>query len=381
MSLPGKTRWLPESGGRMGARVAVAGASGYAGGEILRLLAGHPDIELGAVTADSQAGQPIGIVHPQLAGVPGLADRRFDALEPGSIADCDLAFIALPHGQSASLAGQLPDATRIVDLGADFRLADPADWARYYGTAHAGRWTYGLPELPGARARISAAARVAAPGCYATAAIVALAPLLAAGLAEPADVAIVAASGTSGAGRAAKPELLGSEVMGSVSAYQAGGLHRHTPEIEQALTEAIAAGRTAVASGRSLLASPRVTISFTPLLAPMPRGILATCTARLAPGCAGTGATAALRNAISAAYQGEPFICLLPDGRWPATAPVAGSNAVHLQVAADRHAGRAVVVAAIDNLGKGAAGQAIQNANLMLGLPETAGLTTYGVAP
>jgi len=193
----------------MGARVAVAGASGYAGGEILRLLAGHPDIELGAVTADSQAGQPIGIVHPQLAGVPGLADRRFGALEPGSIADCDLAFIALPHGQSASLAGQLPDATRIVDLGADFRLADPADWARYYGTAHAGRWTYGLPELPGARARISAAARVAAPGCYATAAIVALAPLLAAGLAEPADVAIVAASGTSGAGRAAKPELLG----------------------------------------------------------------------------------------------------------------------------------------------------------------------------
>jgi N-acetyl-gamma-glutamyl-phosphate reductase len=367
MSLPGKTRWLPETGGRMGARVAVAGASGYAGGEILRLLAGHPDIELGAVTADSKAGQPIGIVHPQLAGVPGLADRRFGALEPGSIADCDLAFIALPHGQSASLAGQLPDATRIVDLGADFRLADPADWARYYGTAHAGRWTYGLPELPGARARISAAARVAAPGCYATAAIVALAPLLAAGLAEPADVAIVAASGTSGAGRAAKPELLGSEVMGSVSAYQAGGLHRHIPEIEQALTE--------VSTGA------RVTISFTPLLAPMPRGILATCTARLGPGCAGTGAAAALRNAISAAYQGEPFICLLPDGRWPATAPVAGSNAVHLQVAADLHAGRAVVVAAIDNLGKGAAGQAIQNANLMLGLPETAGLTTYGVAP
>jgi N-acetyl-gamma-glutamyl-phosphate reductase len=180
-------------------------------------------------------------------------------------------------------------------------------------------------------------------------------------------VAIVAASGSSGAGRAAKPELLGSEVMGSVSAYQAGGLHRHIPEIEQALTEASAGAR--------------VTISFTPLLAPMPRGILATCTARLAPGCAGTGATAALRNAISAAYQGEPFICLLPDGRWPATAPVTGSNAVHLQVAADLHAGRAVVVAAIDNLGKGAAGQAIQNANLMLGLPETAGLTTYGVAP
>ncbi len=364
----------------MGARVAVVGASGYAGGELLRLLAGHPHIELGAVTADSRAGQPIGIVHPQLAGVPGLADRRFDAMLPGPIADCDLAFIALPHGQSASLVSQLPDATSIVDLGADFRLADPADWTSYYGTAHAGHWTYGLPELPGARARISAAARVAAPGCYATAAIVALAPLLAAGLAEPADVTIVAASGSSGAGRAAKPELLGSEVMGSVSAYQVGGLHRHTPEIEQALTEAIGAGRKA-ADPASAGQLPPVTISFTPLLAPMPRGILATCTARLAAGCAGTGAAAALRDAMSAAYRGEPFICLLPAGRWPATAAVGGSNAVHLQVAADLHAGRAVAVAAIDNLGKGAAGQAIQNANLMLGLPETAGLSTYGVAP
>jgi N-acetyl-gamma-glutamyl-phosphate reductase len=384
----------------MGALVAVAGASGYAGGELLRLLAGHPDLELGAVTADSKAGQPIGVVHPHLAGVPGLAGRRFGAMGPGLIADSDLAFLALPHGQSASLASQLPDAVKIVDLGADFRLADPADWARYYGTAHAGRWTYGLPELPGARARIRAAGRVAAPGCYATAAIVALAPLLAAGLAEPADVAIVAASGTSGAGRAAKPELLGSEVMGSVSAYQVAGLHRHTPEIEQALSDVITAARAASAppqgsgsrdrtpwmvSDRGIHhpaeGSPRVTISFTPLLAPMPRGILATCTARLAPGCAGPGATAMLRNAISAAYLGEPFICLLPDGRWPATAPVGGSNAVHIQVAADLHAGRAVVVAAIDNLGKGAAGQAIQNANLMLGLPETAGLTTYGVAP
>src|SRR6266705_5317022 len=224
----------------MGARVAVAGASGYAGGELLRLLAGHPHLELAAVTADSKAGQPVGIVHPHLAGAPGLADRRFDATDPDLIADCDLAFLALPHGQSAALATRLPQATKIVDLGADFRLADPADWARYYGTAHAGRWTYGLPELPGARARIRSASRVAVPGCYATAAIVALAPLLAAGLAAPADVAIVAASGTSGGGRAAKPELLGSEVMGSVSAYQVGGTHRHTPENEQALTEAIA---------------------------------------------------------------------------------------------------------------------------------------------
>ncbi len=380
----------------MGARVAVAGASGYAGGELLRLLAGHPHLELAAVTADSKAGQPVGIVHPHLAGVPGLADRRFDATDPGLIADCDLAFLALPHGQSAALAARLPQATKIVDLGADFRLADPADWARYYGTAHAGRWTYGLPELPGARARIRSSARVAAPGCYATAAIVALAPLLAAGLAEPADVAIVAASGSSGAGRTARPELLGSELMGSVAAYQVAGLHRHTPEIEQALGEA--AGAAGAGDTASPLASgaPRVTISFTPLLVPMPRGILATCTARLAGAAARhatasarhaampgrqDAATAMLRDAMCAAYAGEPFSCLLPEGRWPATAAVIGSNAVHLQVAADTHAGRAVVVAAIDNLGKGAAGQAIQNGNLMLGLPETAGLTTYGVAP
>jgi N-acetyl-gamma-glutamyl-phosphate reductase len=397
----------------MGARVAVAGASGYAGGELLRLLAGHPDLELAAVTADSKAGQPIGIVHPQLAGLPALAGRRFDATDPGLISGCDLAFLALPPGQSAPLAARVPETTKIVDLGADFRLADPAAWARYYGTPHAGRWVFGLPELPGARARIRAASRVAAPGCYATAAIVALAPLLVAGLVEPADVVIVAASGTSGAGRAAKAELLGSEVMGSVSAYQVAGAHRHTPEIEQALGEAIAdAGRlggaaggpggAAAGSGDSTEAgggTPRVTISFTPLLAPMPRGILATCTARLASGwrdgmgaggaadaaASGPGAqdaaTVLLRDALAAAYAGEPFACLLPAGCWPATAAVGGSNVVHLQAAADIRAGRAVAVAAIDNLGKGAAGQAIQNANIMLGLPETAGLTTYGVAP
>jgi len=370
----------------MGARVAVAGASGYAGGELLRLLAGHPDLEIGAVTADSKAGQPVGAVHPQLAGLPALAERLFDATDPGLLSGCDLVFLALPHGQSGPLASRLPDATRIVDLGADFRLADAEAWTRYYGTPHQGRWIFGLPELPGARAQIRAATRVANPGCYATAAIVALAPLLAAGLVEPADIVIVAASGTSGAGRAAKAELLGSEVMGSVSAYQVAGTHRHTPEIEQALGEA---------------AGAQVTISFTPMLAPMPRGILATCTARLASGwqaaagltepgrqnpeAAGTGAgdaaSAVLREALSGAYASEPFICLLPEGRWPATAAVGGSNAAHLQGAADTRAGRAVAVAAIDNLGKGAAGQAIQNANLMLGLPETAGLTTYGVAP
>ncbi len=244
---------------------------------------------------------------------------------------------------------------------------------------HAGRWATGLPELPGARARVRAAARVAVPGCYATAAIIALAPLAAADLIEPDDVVIVATSGTSGAGRSLRPDLLGSEVMGAVSSYQAGGTHRHTPEIEQALGEA---AEQAVGPGGPG-GSGRWTVSFTPLLVPMPRGILATCTARLRPG-AGAGAPwceAQLRRALAEAYAGEPFVCMLPDGRWPTTSAVAGSNGVHLQAAADARTGRCTVVAAIDNLGKGAAGQAMQNANLMLGLPETAGLTACGVAP
>jgi N-acetyl-gamma-glutamyl-phosphate reductase len=367
----------------MGARVAVAGASGYAGGELLRLIAGHPDLELAAVTADSNAGRLVGAVHPNLAGLPALAGRTFEPSGAGGAAfDCDLAFLALPPGQSASFAGQLGDGVKVVDLGADYRLADAAAWARHYGSAHAGRWPCGLPELPQAREQIRAADRVAVPGCYATAAILALAPLLAAGLIEPADIVIVAASGTSGAGRVLRQELLGSEVMGSAAAYQAGGAHRHTPEIEQALEAVRPAAGPGAANG--------VRVSFTPLLAPMPRGILATCTARLAgPGLADTGLagtgladdTERLREALADGYQSEPFVCVLPEGCWPATAAVAGSNGVHLQAAADARTGRATVLAALDNLGKGAAGQAVQVANLMLGLPETAGLTAAGIAP
>ena len=373
----------------MGARVAVAGASGYAGGELLRLLAGHPDLEIGPLTAGSNAGAPVTSVHPNLIG---LADRTFGPADPAVLAGADLVFMAMPHAEAAALATELPAAVKIVDLGAGFRLADPASWARYYGGEHAGTWTYGLPELPGARERIRASARVAAPGCYATASILALAPLLASGLAEPADIVIVAASGTSGAGRAPAPNLMGSEVMGAVFAYKAGGVHRHTPEIEEALQRVLAPDG----------AGARVTISFTPTLAPMPRGILATATARLAGDAAaaaaaghaagaGNGtaaadageaaATALLRESIGAAYAAETFVHLLPEGYWPGTGATAGSNAAQLQAAADTHAGRAVVVSAIDNLGKGAAGQALQNANLMLGLPESAGLTAYGVAP
>jgi N-acetyl-gamma-glutamyl-phosphate reductase len=362
----------------MGARVAVAGASGYAGGELLRLLAGHPDLELGTVTADSNAGRAIAEVHPQLSGVASLAGRAFDTPDAIHASGCDLAFLALPPGQSSQLAGVLPGGIKIVDLGPDFRLADAGAWTRHYAGDHPGRWICGLPELPAARDRIRAASRVAVPGCYATAAILALTPVLAAGLAEPDDVVIVAASGTSGAGRVARPELLGSEVMGAVSAYLAGGAHRHTPEIEQAIDDAIRRGASP-ASGR------RASVSFTPILAPMSRGILATCTARLTRRPdgerAGEAATDMLRAALSQAYAGEPFVTVLPPGRWPSTASVGGSNAVHIQAAADSRAGRAIVVAAIDNLGKGAAGQAIQNANLMLGLSETAGLSACGIAP
>ncbi|HEX2818891.1 MAG TPA: N-acetyl-gamma-glutamyl-phosphate reductase [Streptosporangiaceae bacterium] len=349
----------------MGARVAVAGASGYAGGELLRLLAGHPELEIGPLTAASSAGTPVTAVHPQLTGHPRLNDRVFSRTDPNTLADADLLFTALPHGESAQLAAQLPAQLKVIDLGADFRLADAQAWTRYYPTPHAGQWTYGLPELPGARDAIKAATTVAAPGCYATASILALAPLLAAGLADPADIVIVAASGTSGAGRSPRPDLLGSEVMGSMSAYQVGGAHRHTPEIEQALF-----------SERARLSpSSPVTVSFTPTLAPMSRGILATCTAT------SDAPASQLREALHHAYGHEPFVHLLPEGRWPATGPTSGTNAAHLQVAADAHAGRAVVVCALDNLVKGAAGQAIQIANLMLGLPETTGLTAFGVAP
>jgi N-acetyl-gamma-glutamyl-phosphate reductase len=359
----------------MGIRVAVAGASGYAGGELLRLLAGHPDLEIAAVSAGGSAGKPITSIHPNLTGHPDFDGKNFDATTADTLGGAELIFMALPHGESATLAAQLPDA-RIVDLSADFRLGDEAAWHQFYGDAgYAGRWTYGLPELPAAagqpsnRDKIKAAQTVAAPGCYATTSILALAPLLAAGLVEPADIVIVAASGTSGAGRSLRADLLASEVMGSMSAYKVGGTHRHIPEIEQALSE--------------VLPEPgNVTLSFTPTLAPMSRGILATSTARLTPAVTeAKDPTGVLRSAFADTYGGGPFVHLLPEGQWPVTAAVYGSNGAHVQAAADRPAGRAVVVTTTDNLGKGAAGQAVQIANLMLGLPETAGLTTHGVTP
>ncbi|MEV6815210.1 N-acetyl-gamma-glutamyl-phosphate reductase [Micromonospora sp. NPDC051296] len=333
----------------MGIRVAVAGASGYAGGELLRLLAGHPEFDLVAATAHRQAGQPLDAVHPQLTGL----DLVLAETDPGLLAEADLVFLALPHGESAAIAAQLPATVRVVDLGADHRLVDGDAWAGYYGGPHAGAWTYGLPELPGQRERIAAATRVANTGCYAATIILALAPLIAAGAAQPADVVVVAASGTSGAGRAAKPHLLASEVMGDLSPYRVGA-HQHVPEIKQAT------GATG--------------LSFTPVLAPMPRGILATVTALPAR-------EVDPRTVLAEAYADDPFVHLLPEGRWPHTAATLGGNSCHLQATVDTDSGRLIVVAALDNLGKGAAGQAVQNANLMFGLPETTGLSTWGVTP
>lgn len=338
---------------------AVAGASGYAGGELLRLLADHPGIEPTVLAAGGRAGEPVLAVHPNLGK---YADRVLVETSAEVLTSADIVFLALPPGQSAALVRDLPDATRVIDLGADFRLADVQAWTGYYGGAHAGTWTYGLPELLGQRALIAESTRVANPGCYATAVTLALAPVLSAGLAAADDIVVVAASGTSGAGRKSSDGLLATQVMGSMSAYKVGGEHQHTPEMEQSL------GRSA---GRA------VTLSFTPLLAPMPRGILATCTAVAAPGAT----VDAVRAALVDAYADEPFVHVLPAGHWPQTSSVAGSNAVHVQCAVDEHAGRVVIVSALDNLGKGAAGQALQNANLVLGLDEAAGLTATGVAP
>ncbi len=340
-------------------RVTVAGASGYAGGELLRLVSGHPGLELAVAAAGAAAGRPVTDSHPQL---PHLAGLRFVETRPDVLADADLVFLALPHGESAAIAATLPSGLPVVDLGADFRLADSADWEEFYGSPHAGTWTYGLPELPGARERIASSRRVANPGCYVTAITLALAPLLADGLATGDDVVVVAASGTSGAGRAPKPSLLATEVMGSMSAYKVGGTHQHTPEVAQNL--------------RAATGAP-VRLSFTPLLAPMPRGILATCSAPLAEGAS----EASVRDCLVEAYAGEPFVQVLAPGRWPTTAATIGGNGAHLQAAVDHAAGRVTVVAALDNLVKGAAGQAVQNANLVLGLPETAGLSAAGVAP
>jgi N-acetyl-gamma-glutamyl-phosphate reductase len=338
---------------------AVVGASGYAGGEVVRLLLGHPSLTVGPLMAASSAGARVTDLHP---GLVALSGRTFAGTDLDALAGVDVVFLALPHGESGALAAGLPAETVVVDLGADHRLEESEAWTRYYGGSWSGHWTYGMPELPGHRDQVAAARRIANPGCYPTGVILGLAPLLAAGLVEPDDVVVVAASGTTGAGRKPSDSLLASSVMGQLSTYKVGGTHQHTPEMEQALAEA---------------AGEPVTVSFTPVLAPMPRGILATTTARLAEGVT----TEELHEVLHAAYADEEFVSVLAPGSWPQTGATLGANTVHLQVAADSHSGRAVVVSAMDNLVKGAAGSAVQNANIALGLPEGAGLTTIGVAP
>jgi len=339
-------------------RVAVAGASGYAGGELLRLLLAHPRAEIGALTASSSAGTTIGASQPHL--VP-LADRVLEETSPEILSGHEVIFLALPHGASAAVAALLPADALVIDCGADFRLIDDAAWAQFYGGRRAGAWPYGLPELPGQRDALVSTRRIAVPGCYPTVSTLALAPAVGAGLVDPASITVVAVSGTSGAGRTAKPHLMAAEVSGSASAYGVG-THRHTPEIEQNL---------------ALLTTSPVRVSFTPVLAPLSRGILATATAVLQPGITDQQ----VREAYGVAYDKERFVHLLPKGRWPVTKATLGSNSVHVQVVADDRAGRLVAVAAIDNLTKGTAGAAIQCMNIALGLDEDAGLTTIGLAP
>lgn len=338
-------------------KVAVAGCTGYAGGELLRLLLTHPEVEVGAITGNSSVGDKLGTHQPHLRP---LSERVVQPTDAETLAGHDVVFLALPHGASAPIATQLGDDVLVVDSGADFRLADAEQWKHFYGSEHAGTWPYGLPELPGQREALSGSKRVAVPGCYPTASTLALLPAVAAGLVDTSQLHIVAASGTSGAGKSLKPHLLGSEIMGNVMPYAVGGTHRHTPEIIQNLSRV---------SGSS------VNVSFTPLLVPMPRGILATCSAPL------TGEADVVREAYESFYADEQFVTLLPEGSWPSTASVLGSNHVALQVTVDERTNRLIAISAIDNLTKGTAGGAIQSMNIALGLPEATGLNTIGVAP
>lgn len=336
-------------------KTGIVGASGYAGGELLRLLASHPVFDVIAITAHSNAGELITSIHPQLQGYAGKKFLSFTATE---FVDCELVFLALPHGESSKIIADLPASAKIVDLGADYRLENAQAWTKYYGTDHPGTWSYGLADIESFRNEISVSSKVANPGCYATAIALGTAP--ASDIADLSDVVVVAASGTTGAGRAAKVNLLASEVAGSLTSYKFGGVHQHTPEIEQSL---------------SAIARTPVTISFTPILAPMPRGILATITAKVS----GELTTEKVHSIYSSFYKDSAFVTVLAPGQMPKTSAVLGSNKVQMQVAVDQHSARLIVSVAIDNLVKGAAGQAIQNANLMCSLPETLGLDFDGV--
>jgi N-acetyl-gamma-glutamyl-phosphate reductase len=344
----------------MSFRVGVVGASGYTGAELLRLLAGHPGLEPVVVTSREFAGKDVAAVYPNLVAYAG---RSYDELDAERLAELDLVFLALPHGTSMALGARLAEASvRVVDLSADFRLEDPEAYPEWFGSAHVapewlGKWTYGLPELH--RREIAGGQTVANPGCYPTAALLALAPLVSTRLVDPATIVVSAASGVSGAGRGLTAGMHFSHIDSSFKAYTVTG-HKHTPEMEQELAR---------------LSGEPIRVSFVPHLVPMPRGLLATCLATLAPGAD----PEAITQAPATFYANEPFVRTTPAP--PETKYTLGSNACHVWTTADLRTGRAIAIAAIDNLGKGAAGQAIQNANLMLGLPETLGLTSEGVYP
>jgi len=343
--------------------VAVSGASGYAGGEILRLLAAHPDIEIRTVTAHSNAGQPLIEQQPHLRS---LAHLTLQATTPEILAGHDIVFLALPHGQSGQYTDALGDVPLVIDAGADHRLTSVDAWDAFYGGDFHEPWTYGVPELlvQGAKQRVhlAGATRIAAPGCNASTVALSLAPGVAAGVIDPSDIGSVLAVGPSGAGKSLKTNLLASEILGSANPYAVGGTHRHIPEIRQALS---AAG------------GDDIRISFTPVLVPMSRGILATSTAPLLADVT----DAEIRAAWEDAYRDETFVQLLPAGHFPRTADVLGANTALMGLAIDRSANRVVVVTAVDNLVKGTAGAAIQSMNIALGLPEDRGLSVNGVAP
>jgi N-acetyl-gamma-glutamyl-phosphate reductase len=348
----------------MSLSVAVAGASGYAGGELLRLLAAHPEFTVTTVTAFQNAGQPLSALQPHLRS---LSHLTLVETTPQNLAGHDVVFLALPHGKSGEITAALPEGTLVVDCGADHRLTSESDWAAFYGGEYFGAWTYGLPELLHAdgskhRDELVGATRIAVPGCNVTAISLGLAPGIQSGLVEGDDLVAVLAVGPSGAGKALKTNLLASEILGSASAYGVGGTHRHTPEIVQNLT---------------LAGGTNVGVSFTPMLVPMSRGILATSTAKLKPGVTADQ----IRAAFEAAYADEPFVHLLPAGEFPRTADTVGANTALVGIAVDEATRRVVTVTAIDNLVKGTAGAAIQSTNIALGFAETTGLSTNGVAP
>ncbi|MGK3953721.1 N-acetyl-gamma-glutamyl-phosphate reductase [Microbacterium sp. I2] len=353
--------------------VAVSGASGYAGGEILRILAAHPDVEIRTVTAHSNAGQPLIQHQPHLRS---LAHLTLQDTTPEILAGHDIVFLALPHGQSGQYTDALGDTPLVIDAGADHRLESVADWDRFYGGDFHEPWVYGVPELPVAgakqRERLVGAARIAAPGCNASTVSLSLAPGVAAGVIDPGDIVTVLAVGPSGAGKSLKANLLASEILGSANPYAVGGTHRHIPEIRQALVAARPSGEA-----KTDAPDRGIRISFTPVLVPMARGILATSSAPIAPGVTDDQ----IRGAWEAAYGDETFVQLLPAGQFPRTADVLGANTALMGLAIDRAANRVVVVTAVDNLTKGTAGAAVQSMNIALGLDEGTALTVNGVAP